>query len=181
MTLFNTSMPKAPAPVHDKSVSLLGRMQRYLECTEVFNIMQTPIPRGYIVSYISVPTDPRRIVGPTSDMNVQCKRQYVGVLEAELPAAADANSPTAAIARHDGGPVYVAMQAGILNMHVGDSVWATSDIPGGYGQLISTISSRDPIYIGMISQLDNYNPMAPSGTTGVICIVKHGGPTPDLP
>jgi hypothetical protein len=172
MSLFQSVLPKLPGPVRTAFASLIGRIQRSIECTEVYNASPLALARGTIVSYS---VDPTKIVIPSSDAVVECKEQYVGVLETSVGGTADPASPTVAIARHCGGPVYTAMAAG-LAPHVGDSVWATSDVPGGYGQLIETVGLA-PIYVGMIEGLGNYNALAPAGTTGVLVVLKHVAPS----
>jgi hypothetical protein len=152
---------------------MVGHIARTIECTWVRNTRNEVMPRGTIVSFHEDVADNARSVRPTLISAPQCKQQYAGVLEADLGATADPNAPTNATARHCGGPVYTLMGAG-LTPHVGDSVWATGNAPGGYGQLTTT--GAPAIYIGMIAGLGDYNPAAPAGTTGVIVLLKHGSP-----
>jgi hypothetical protein len=171
--LFQAALPKLPGPVRTALQSLIGRIRQTIETTTVYNAAPVVLPRGMIVSYYQ---DPTKVVRPTSDSAPDCQEQYVGVLEADIPAAPPLGPPTVGLARHDGGPVYVAMETALTDIHVGDSVWATTDAPGGYGQLITGLGINPPIYVGMIEDLYNYDDTAPSGTTGVLVVLKHQGP-----
>ena len=176
MSLFNVALPKLPGPVRTALDSMIGHIARTIENTLVYNTDAVAFARGAIVSfYDNATTDVADVVRHSSDSTPDCKQQYCGVLEAAMGATADPDAPTVATSRHCGGPIDVLMDTG-LDPHVGDSVWVTSDAPGGYGQLIDTVGENPPIYVGMIVGVGNYNPAAAAGTSTVKVLLKHAAP-----
>jgi len=181
MSLFDSPLPKAPGPVRTALKLLIGKIRQTIECVVVRNNAATPLPLGTVVSYYknAAPNeDLPEIVRPSTDAalgaDLTCNQQYAGVMEVPLAAGTPA-SPTPGIARHDGGPVFVLLDAE-LDPHVGDSLWATGDPAGGYCQVIGTITSPNPIYVGMVTSITGYEGWAPPGTTGVYAMLKHAAP-----
>lgn len=184
MTLFASPIPKAPAAVRVVFKTLIGRIRNTIETTYVCNPNpQLAYPRGTVVSFVELAgtsVDFPRQVAATTDSTIipppeQCKQQFVGVLEYDL-AAANGSEPAYAVARHDGGPVYVRLDTN-LNLHIGDALWATNNL-ATRGLATNVPPSNYPIYLGMVKDLFGYNPAATAGTSGCLAIVKHDAPTP---
>jgi len=181
--LFDAPIPKATSSIRTAFVRLVGKIRNEVENTLVLNPLNAALPRGTIVSYVQTwngSHDVANQVRPTTDNTdflvppaARCNQQFVGVLETEAAAGSAANL-TPAIARHGGGPVFVRL-IGALDLHVGDAIWATSD-HAQYGMGTNTTVALEPIYVGMVRDLGNYDALAANGTTGCNIIVKHQGP-----
>lgn len=182
MALFQGVLPKRRTPIRTALQSLSGRIRNKIETVQVYNPSAVAYPIGTIVSYTELfngSTDYPGQVRPSTDSLVpaaaeQCKGQFCGVLEAAL-AAGTALARTVSVARHNGGPVYCRLDAGQVP-HVGDAVWANPLVANAGMGVTGVPPSAQPIYVGMIDSLGNYNPLAPAGTTGVYIIVKHEAP-----
>jgi hypothetical protein len=171
--LFNNAISKVLQPVRVASAAILGKIRETVENALAGNSAPVLLPRGMIVSlYWQV--DDAHVVRPTDSDKfppLGPDTQYMGVLEADLPAAAPGDT-TYATCRHD-GKAFVLM-SDQLDPHVGDAVYAGSGGDAGFGVL----GPPSRIYVGEIHDITGYNPLAAIGTTGLTVLLKHSWSPP---
>jgi hypothetical protein len=163
--LFNNAISKTLQPVRVATAAILGKIRETVETSLAANTAPVLLPRGMIVSLYQQ-IDDAHVVRPTEAVDDE---QYLGVLEADLPAAAMGQT-TYATCRHD-GKAFVLMGNG-LDPHVGDAVYALIGL--------GVLGPASNVYVGEIHDITGYVPGALPGTTGLTVLLKHAW-TPSTP